>query len=101
MSAWKKAGKVALWCVALLALAIGAVGVYILASIVHTVEYGNEETQKKAAAETLSCEPSDIEITGSRAVGCGKECVLETTGSSASWWSGYRCIAAPPPAPAR
>lgn len=92
MRTWKRALKAVLGVVAALALAAAAVVAYLFFSIGHTVMHGDEETQMKMAAETLTCDPSKIKIVAMRAVGCGKACLLETTGSSATWWSSYTCV---------
>jgi hypothetical protein len=86
------ASKVLLRVLAVTALATVAVGGYLFFSIWDTVLHGDERTQMTVAAETLTCAPSKIQIANMRAVGCGKACLLETTGSSASWWSSYTCV---------
>jgi len=73
--------KVALGLLVVLALAAVVLLVIVGLSIWHTVAHGDEETQMKTAAEVLSCDPSTIKISGMRAEGCGRACLLQTTGS--------------------
>lgn len=92
MRTWKVAVRVALRALAVLVLGAAVVGVIVLLSIWHTVAHGDEETQMKTAAEVLSCDPSHIKVSGMRAEGCGRACLLQTIGSSATWWSSYTCV---------
>ncbi len=84
--------KVALGVLAVLALAAAALGVMVVLSVWSTVAHGDEATQMKRAAEVLSCDPSRVKISGRRAEGCGRACLLEIAGSSATWWSSYACV---------
>jgi hypothetical protein len=68
-----------------------AVGLYLFISIARMALHGDDENQMTAAAASLSCPPSAVTITGTRATGCGRACVLETTGSSATWASSWLC----------
>jgi hypothetical protein len=53
------------------------------------------EKPRKAAAETLVCPESQIQIRDRLATGCGRTCTLREVGSSASWFSSYGCEVVP------
>ncbi len=72
-------------------VALAAFGALVVFQIAHVVAHGDDETRLKAAAEALACPSDEITVEGSRAKGCGKECTLETYGSSATWFSSYVC----------
>ena len=91
MRTWKVVVKMALGGLAVLAVAAPVLRVIVVLSIWHDVAHGDEETQMKTAAEVLSCDTSNIGISGMRAEGCGRACLLQTTGSS-SRWSSYTCV---------
>lgn len=57
------------------------------------------EKPLKAAAETLVCPESQIQIRDRLATGCGRTCTIHEVGSSASWFSSYGCESSPVTSP--
>lgn len=74
-----------------LALIATVFGVWMLFTLWDSATHGDRENREQAAAAALSCPQKEVRISGDRAEGCGRACVLSTTGSSATWWSAYVC----------
>jgi hypothetical protein len=77
----------------LLIAVVGAAVVYAIIVLVirHELNEMFEGPRIEAASTALACPRSDVSISGDVARGCGKECVLEVYGSSASWFSSWVC----------
>lgn len=87
---------------------VGVLGISVLAGLAgggYALAIGwalisalGDEAKKplNAAMETLSCPRDQIQLQDAVAKGCGRECHIETAGSSSSWFSSYVCTTRPP-----